>query len=82
MNSDGFIRRVIRKPWADRACGFDEMDCWGLVVLYYRHVFGIEIHQTKGYEAGEDFVTCFEGDVVFLEPIPGKRGRCCGVLLC
>lgn len=74
MNRDDFIRRVIRKPWADRACSFDEMDCWGLVVLYYRHVLGIEIHQTKGYEAGEAFVTCFEGDVVFWRPSTGREG--------
>jgi hypothetical protein len=34
-------------------------------VLYYRHVLGIELHQTPDYEAGEDFFTCYQGDVVF-----------------
>jgi cell wall-associated NlpC family hydrolase len=52
-------------PWANRACSFDKVDCWGLCVLYYRHVLGIELHQTPDYEAGEDFFTCYQGDVVF-----------------
>ncbi|WP_435176143.1 NlpC/P60 family protein, partial [Enterobacter hormaechei] len=26
---------------------------------------GIELHQTPDYEAGADFFTCYEGDVVF-----------------
>ncbi|AZS56814.1 NlpC/P60 family protein [Pectobacterium parmentieri] len=65
MTQDEFIRRVIGKQWIDRACSFDAMDCWGLVVLYYRHVIGIEIHQTPDYEAGNDFITCYENDVNF-----------------
>ncbi len=52
-------------PWANRACSFEKVDCWGLCVLYYRHVLGIELHQTPDYEAGEDFFTCYQGDVVF-----------------
>ncbi|CAI1631127.1 C40 family peptidase [Serratia liquefaciens] len=74
MQKDDFIRRVLGLPWADRACTFDAVDCWGLVVLYYRHVLGIEIHQTPGYEAGKDFLTCFDGDVVFWHPSPGRDG--------
>jgi cell wall-associated NlpC family hydrolase len=60
-----FIERIRLAPWVNRACSFEACDCWGLVVMYYRHVLGIEIHHTPGYEAGADFVTCFEGDVVF-----------------
>lgn len=65
MNKFEFIRKVNSLPWADRACSFDAVDCWGLVVLYFRHVSGIEIHQTPDYEAGEDFITCYEGDRIF-----------------
>ncbi len=65
MTKDEFIRRVIGVPWANRACSFEKVDCWGLVVLYYRHVLGIELHQTPDYEAGADFFTCYQGDVVF-----------------
>ncbi|TQD11875.1 NlpC/P60 family protein [Enterobacter hormaechei] len=56
---------MIGLPWANRACSFEKVDCWGLVVLYYRHVLGIELHQTPDYEAGADFFTCYQGDIVF-----------------
>ena len=65
MSKDDFLSRVLGIPWRNRACSFDAADCWGLVVLYYRHVLGIEIHQTADYEAGGDFLTCYDADVVF-----------------
>ncbi len=65
MDKSDFIKAVIGKPWANRSCTFGAMDCWALVVLYYRHVLGIELHQTADYEAGADFFTCYQGDVVF-----------------
>ncbi|EMO7792512.1 C40 family peptidase [Citrobacter freundii] len=64
-STSDFISKVIGVPWANRACSFERVDCWGLVVLYYRHVLGIELHQTPDYEAGADFFTCYQGDVVF-----------------
>lgn len=60
MTQDEFIRLVIGKPWANRACSFDGMDCWALVVLYYRHVLGLELHHIAGYESGAEFITCYE----------------------
>lgn len=60
-----FIKLMIGVPWSNRACAFNSVDCWGLVVLYFRHVLGIEIHQTPGYESGADFMTCFSDDVLF-----------------
>lgn len=65
MSKDDFLSRVTGIPWQNRACSFDAADCWGLVVLYYRHVLGIEIHQTPDYESGSDFLTCYDSDVVF-----------------
>ncbi|ELY6320400.1 NlpC/P60 family protein [Cronobacter turicensis] len=65
MLKQEFLNKVIGKPWKNRACSFDAMDCWALVVLYYRHVLGIEIHQTADYEGGKDFLTCYDADVVF-----------------
>ena len=65
FSTSNFISRMIGVPWANRACSFEKVDCWGLVVLYYRHVLGIELHQTPDYEAGADFFTCYQGDVVF-----------------
>lgn len=65
MHKSEFIERVTGVPWTDRACTFEAMDCWGLVVLYYRHVLGIEIHHTQDYESGHDFLTCFDEEVSF-----------------
>lgn len=65
MLKDDFVARVTGLPWRNRACSFDSADCWGLVVLYYRHVLGIEIHQSADYECGHDFLTCYDADVVF-----------------
>lgn len=65
MSKDDFLSRVTGIPWKNRACSFESADCWGLVVLYYRHVLGIEIHQTADYESGRDFLTCYDSDVVF-----------------
>lgn len=60
-----FIEKVTGLPWRNRACSFECVDCWGLVILYYRHVLGIELHDSPDYEAGEDFMTCFQGEVVY-----------------
>ncbi|EPK7284434.1 NlpC/P60 family protein [Citrobacter farmeri] len=65
MSKDDFLSRVTGIPWQNRACSFEAADCWGLVVLYYRYVLGIEIHQTADYESGSDFLTCYDSDVVF-----------------
>lgn len=65
MSKDDFLSRVTGIPWQNRACSFDAADCWGLVVLYYRHVLGIELHQTADYESGRDFLTCYDSDAVF-----------------
>lgn len=65
LRPDEFARHMIGVPWANRACTFHQCDCWGLVVLYYRHVAGKEIHHSPGYEAECDFHTCFTDEVVF-----------------
>lgn len=53
MNQQEFIDRVIGLPWVDRASSFESVDCWGLVLLYYKHVLGIELPEITGYEQGE-----------------------------
>ncbi|WP_044865743.1 NlpC/P60 family protein [Enterobacter ludwigii] len=65
MHRNEFISQIEGVPWSNRACSFDAADCWGLVVMYYRHVLGIEVHQTADYESGRDFMTCYDADVVF-----------------
>ena len=43
---DEFITFMIDVPWVEGKASFAECDCWGLVVLYYRHVVGIELAPT------------------------------------
>ena len=64
-STSDFISKVIGVPWANRACSFDRVDCWGLVVLYYRLCRGINIHHDDNYDNGGSFATCFNGEVTF-----------------
>lgn len=65
MTRDEFIERMEGIEWSNRACTFSACDCWGLVVLYYRHVLNIEIHHDTGYESESDFLTCYSEEVNF-----------------
>lgn len=73
LTGSGFARAMIGVPWANRACSWQSCDCWGLVVLYYRHVVCVEIHHSPGYEAASDFRTCFSEEVVFWQPVPAPQ---------
>lgn len=65
MLKTDFLDRVEGMPWRNRACSFEGADCWGLIVLYYRHVLDTELHNVPGYEADHDFITCFDNEIVF-----------------
>lgn len=75
MSDEDFIRLMFGKPYVDRHCSVDAVDCWGLVALYYRLVHGINIHHTDDYGSGSDFSTCYHGEVDFWQrherPVPG-----------
>lgn len=62
---DDFERLMLGKPYFDRCCHFDAVDCWGLVVLFYRMCRGINVHHNDDYDNGSQFATCFDGEVVF-----------------
>ncbi|WP_276904583.1 hypothetical protein [Frischella perrara] len=53
MTVNEFIKKVIGVKWVDRASTFKKMDCWGLVILYYRHVLKIELATIIGYETSQ-----------------------------
>lgn len=38
-----FANLMLGKPWVRWRSDFDACDCWGLVVLYYREVRGIDL---------------------------------------
>lgn len=50
---DEFITFMIDVPWVEGKANFAECDCWGLVVLYYRHVIGIELAPTHDLPMAE-----------------------------
>lgn len=50
MNKHEFIRRAVGLPWVDRACSWHAMDCWGVVVMYFRYVCGEELPCVEGYQ--------------------------------
>ena len=79
MTQSEFIGLVNGKPWANRACSFEQVDCWGLVVLYYRHVLGLELHHIAGYESGEEFITCYEQEHVHWRRVPVATTGCIAV---
>lgn len=80
MTQSDFIGLVNGKPWANRACSFEQMDCWGLVVLYYRHVLGLELHHIAGYESGAEFITCYEQERTHWRRVPVAATGCIAVL--
>lgn len=43
MELDEFTTRIMECPWVEGQASFSGADCWGVVVLYYRHVHGIEL---------------------------------------
>lgn len=57
MTKDEFIRRAVGLPWIDRACSWRAMDCWGVVVMYFRYVYGEELPCVEGYSSGEIKIT-------------------------
>lgn len=94
MYKEEFIRRMIGKPWVNRAASWSEVDCWGLAILYSRHVLGIELPEVEGYKEGVPTNECWtkevakehwedveiaEGDLVFT---CFKNGRATHVGVC
>lgn len=76
MSKDEFIELTIGKPWANRACSFSEIDCWGLVYLYYLSVLELCINHTESYKGNANFLHCFNDEVVFWQqsPSPVEQG--------
>lgn len=76
MSKDEFIELTIGKPWANRACSFSELDCWGLVYLYYLSVLEVCVNHTESYKGNADFSQCFTDEVIFWKQcqIPEEQG--------
>jgi len=52
MTMDEFIERALSVPFVIGGRAYDGWDCWGLVFVAYRDVFGIEINNlSEKYDA-------------------------------
>ncbi len=43
MSLDKFLERALEIPFVDRGRSWDGVDCWGIIVLAYQEVKGIEL---------------------------------------
>lgn len=43
MTPEAFANRAVGIPWVRGRADWRACDCWGLLVLYYRHVIGAEL---------------------------------------
>lgn len=76
LNKIEFINTMIGKPWRFRASSFNAVDCWGLVVLYYRNVLGIELHQVKGVEKEKEFLTVYDENIIKWDKLNWREESC------
>lgn len=58
MTVTQFINKTVGLPWINRACSFESVDCWGLVILYYQYVLGIELADIHGYKSKQCSIEC------------------------
>lgn len=60
MTQAEFITKIIGAEWVSRGVSFDACDCWGLVVLYYKHVLNIDLPKIEGYKNAYDVADCWQ----------------------
>ncbi len=60
MTQNEFIKKMMGVHWVNRASSFDAVDCWGLVLLYYKEVLGIQLPVVDGFTSKQDFTECYE----------------------
>lgn len=62
MTQNEFIEKVRGVKWENRKVSLDGMDCYGLVILYYRMVLGINLPVPEGYERNESISDCWSNE--------------------
>jgi cell wall-associated NlpC family hydrolase len=60
MLQDEFVKRMLGVKWVNRKGTFSEVDCYGLVMLYYKEVLGVELSDPIGYKDLHDVDSCLE----------------------
>jgi cell wall-associated NlpC family hydrolase len=88
VTPEQFAARADAMPWRRWACGWDACDCYGLVVLYWREVLGIDpgpVPQTDiaaGFAHARGWAECGPepGTTAFMSWHAGRPSHC-GILL-
>ena len=62
MTQHDFITKILGVKWVNRASAFDAVDCFGVVMLYYKHVLNIDLPTVAGFIEKNSFVDCFDGE--------------------
>ena len=74
MTQSEFITKMIGKPWVNRASSFNECDCWGLVLLYYKYVLNTDIPVFVGFLNGDEFKECYTHELPNWEGSSASKG--------
>lgn len=53
-----FCEKINGAPWVNRGHSFEGADCYGVVLLYYKEVLGIELPIVSGYKQGLNYADC------------------------
>ncbi|MCZ2496445.1 hypothetical protein GN316_06730 [Xylophilus sp. Kf1] len=88
LTPEQFAARVVGMPWRKWHADFDGADCFGCIVLWYRHVVGVDL----GEVPQTDIATGFSRAAGWVECPPAAGSTCwmawrdgapshCGVLL-
>lgn len=55
MTPAEFAGRAVGVPWRRDAASWDAMNCYGVILLWFRHVLGIELQQFAETELAAGF---------------------------
>lgn len=88
MTPQEFAARMVGVRWRKWAASFDAADCYGLIVLYFREVLGLELGEVPhtdigaGFTAARGWVQCEAqaGATCFMAWREGAPTHC-GILL-
>lgn len=88
MTQSDFVQRAVGLPWVRWRSDWSACDCFGLVVLYYREVLGVELGDVpktdiaSGFDAASGWAECAQyDDAVCFMAWRGKAPTHCGILL-
>lgn len=58
-----FESMMLGVPYKERSFCESAVDCWGLVILFYKICLKVNVNNYFSYEDGQDFSSCYEDEV-------------------